>query len=397
MSEENGLLAAIWEYPHEDAPRLVYSDWLEDHGNEARAEFIRVQCELAAMDPDNPESKPLQEREARLWKGHGKAWKTGLPNLLKAAPFQRGFPFPRRRAVTGNQFLKLSSSDLAPAPLWNFRINQAQKTIARVVASACMSRVGILEILPQQISKDAASVLSAANFTNISDLHLSANWIGNPGITALAANPSVACLRNLSVHSSDLDDGAIASLVSAPWFGALRSLELGNNSFDSPGLMSVVKAATSGNLRDLSVRGLAAGHKTRFDDESLEALFQAPHLKDLRGLDLGINYRGDRLIELLCSKGTTLQPGRLHLDNNSLTDRGIELLAGWPGLSAVERLFLCSNSIGVRGARALAESPHLTGISVLWLMHTPIASGNAAAQRLLRDRFGEAVKFDFTY
>jgi hypothetical protein len=46
----------------------------------------------------------------------------------------------------GNQFLKLTFADLAPAPLWDFRINQVQKTIARVVASECMSRVGILEI-----------------------------------------------------------------------------------------------------------------------------------------------------------------------------------------------------------------------------------------------------------
>ena len=30
MSDEKALLAAIWEHPHEDTPRLVYADWLDE-------------------------------------------------------------------------------------------------------------------------------------------------------------------------------------------------------------------------------------------------------------------------------------------------------------------------------------------------------------------------------
>ena len=44
-----GLLRAILDDPHDDVPRLVYADWLEEHGDETervRAEFIRVQIEL---------------------------------------------------------------------------------------------------------------------------------------------------------------------------------------------------------------------------------------------------------------------------------------------------------------------------------------------------------------
>src|SRR4051812_5383520 len=42
MSRADALLAAIAEAPDDDAPRLVYADWLEEHGDDARAEFIRV-------------------------------------------------------------------------------------------------------------------------------------------------------------------------------------------------------------------------------------------------------------------------------------------------------------------------------------------------------------------
>ena len=36
MSDEKARLAAIWENPHEDTPRLVYADWLQENGQPER-------------------------------------------------------------------------------------------------------------------------------------------------------------------------------------------------------------------------------------------------------------------------------------------------------------------------------------------------------------------------
>lgn len=47
MTTGDALLQAILDEPDADDLRLIYADWLEDHGEEERAEFIRVQCELA--------------------------------------------------------------------------------------------------------------------------------------------------------------------------------------------------------------------------------------------------------------------------------------------------------------------------------------------------------------
>lgn len=41
------LLKAIKAHPDEDTPRLMYADWLQERGQDDRAEFIRLQCELA--------------------------------------------------------------------------------------------------------------------------------------------------------------------------------------------------------------------------------------------------------------------------------------------------------------------------------------------------------------
>ena len=50
MSDEDALLAAIAAHPDEDTPRLMYADWLDEHGQPVRAEFIRVQIELARKE-----------------------------------------------------------------------------------------------------------------------------------------------------------------------------------------------------------------------------------------------------------------------------------------------------------------------------------------------------------
>ena len=61
MNDADALLRAILANPDDDLPRLVYADWLEEHGESERAEFIRVQCELAGMD--------ISEHAHAFWRG----------------------------------------------------------------------------------------------------------------------------------------------------------------------------------------------------------------------------------------------------------------------------------------------------------------------------------------
>lgn len=44
------FLADICEYPDDDASQLIFADWLDEHGQPERGEFIRVQCELARVE-----------------------------------------------------------------------------------------------------------------------------------------------------------------------------------------------------------------------------------------------------------------------------------------------------------------------------------------------------------
>src|SRR5262245_9900451 len=56
------FLAAINANIDEDTPRLVFADWLQENGDEARAEFIPIQCELSRVHPDyNGDSDLIRE------------------------------------------------------------------------------------------------------------------------------------------------------------------------------------------------------------------------------------------------------------------------------------------------------------------------------------------------
>lgn len=66
------------ERPEEDTARLILADFLEDHGDHDRAEFIRLQCRLAAGQPPLEESRcermegrceELQDRRGGCWLG----------------------------------------------------------------------------------------------------------------------------------------------------------------------------------------------------------------------------------------------------------------------------------------------------------------------------------------
>ena len=50
LTDGQRLLRRILECPEDDAPRLIYSDWLEEQGEEERARFIRSQVFLSRND-----------------------------------------------------------------------------------------------------------------------------------------------------------------------------------------------------------------------------------------------------------------------------------------------------------------------------------------------------------
>ena len=77
MTEEAAFLTAVCERPDDDAPRLIFADWLEERGD-PRGEFIRVQCILSRMAEGDKRRPALRGRERELLELHREEWETPL-------------------------------------------------------------------------------------------------------------------------------------------------------------------------------------------------------------------------------------------------------------------------------------------------------------------------------
>jgi uncharacterized protein (TIGR02996 family) len=94
MDVEAGFLDDVLDNPDDDAPRLIYADWLSDRGrtgDEARAELIRVQCQLARSASGLRTRAWLDLRVAQMLPLYEENW---LPNELhspRQGEWRRGF------------------------------------------------------------------------------------------------------------------------------------------------------------------------------------------------------------------------------------------------------------------------------------------------------------------
>src|SRR5262249_50637437 len=79
VSDVEGLLAAIRADPEDDAPRLVFADWLEEDDQPERAELIRVQCEAARLPEGDKERRAKEKRAKALLGAHKHVWFGPLP------------------------------------------------------------------------------------------------------------------------------------------------------------------------------------------------------------------------------------------------------------------------------------------------------------------------------
>jgi uncharacterized protein (TIGR02996 family) len=64
MSNDAAFLAGIRAAPDDNTPRLVYADWLDEQGRPG-GEFLRIDCEIADLDPAEFERREQERAKLR--------------------------------------------------------------------------------------------------------------------------------------------------------------------------------------------------------------------------------------------------------------------------------------------------------------------------------------------
>jgi uncharacterized protein (TIGR02996 family) len=222
MSDEAALLRAIGAHPDEDTPRLMYADWLDEHGRAERAEYIRVQIARLRKLATGEDDAHLYNREVELYRAHAAQWLRELmpPGYAPAiVAGERGF-FAKARATVGDV---LRATDHPCAGLITDLVLSAEPRkrgewfadqLDRLINLPHFTNVSRLRVLsaPEVLHPSGVLVLAAAHFPRLAELDVSHGLIGNSGVTTLSLSKAFPALRVLDVSVNDITDGAWSAL-----------------------------------------------------------------------------------------------------------------------------------------------------------------------------------------
>jgi uncharacterized protein (TIGR02996 family) len=226
VSDGDAFLQEILAHPDDDGPRLIYADWLEERGD-PRADFIRVQCELARLTepeppplrslyPDpyrQPALRPGQEparfqallaRQRDLLPAQDAYWQAVLGAGAGDLRSERGFV--ATLTTTAAHFLSRAEEWFRRTPLRQVRLEDAGDHVAALAASPYLGRLRGVEL---DLSLDADAQAQA--------LLRGGPWPG---------------LRRLYVHFGGrlspqaVDEATLSLFLEAPAFPGLEYLYL---------------------------------------------------------------------------------------------------------------------------------------------------------------------------
>ncbi|MFO0879180.1 MAG: TIGR02996 domain-containing protein [Gemmataceae bacterium] len=357
MTEKEAFLADIVEHPDEDAPRLVFADWLEDHDEAEFAEFIRVQCALAREKPNHPRRAAWLARETELH-GHAVAWLGRTFERCDRIFFRRGFV---ESIHIRTEFLLEHCATLFDRhPIRMLRLLWLGAEQLSALAS-----------LPQL--QRLAVLIAPGSFRHA-------------GCEQLLHSPHLHRLRGLALNDTPIGVRGLQMLLDSPSLTGLTHLHLGASRIGEDGIQMLASSSNCQRLVALDVRG------NRLGINAIRALDHSPYLTNLRRLGWWYNRLGDEGLAEFLDLPLFTQLEHLSLGNNHITRIGLERLAATPALVGLRTLWLGVDRYDAVGILALVHSKHLhpqARIGV-WLTE-PIAE---EVKTEARARLGDRISFD---
>jgi uncharacterized protein (TIGR02996 family) len=426
------LLDEARSRPEDDTPRLVLAEWLEDHGDAERAEFIRLDLRRHRLPAYDPEMRAVIDRQTSLVGVHGLEWFGHLARVQFAPWFRRGLLHLRvgcdERGRTGLQ-------EASGAPEWAW-VEALHLWGVNEGGFASLPGEALASIHTLYLEQDSFSAPTAREWSRCphlgrlkSLLVVSRNFCEMEVVEALASSPNLDRLTALTLNTCLLRSEALHVLAHSPRLAGLTRLDLGYNQIGAEGVRELARAHALDRLESLYLYGTnptregiealakrCFPHLTSLDlrgnalyDTGIEPLTDGALLQSLHTLDLSDNNLGHTGAQMLAQSahassltsldvhGNRIQAvgalallesprldrlTSLNLSWNALGDEGndgIPRLAQASGLMRLHHLSLAGNYFGPEGARALAESPHLASLRFLDLSNNPIKEKGAQA------------------
>ncbi len=284
-ADEDALLATIAANPADDLPRLVYADWLEEHGRGVRAEFIRLQIEIAKLEVGPRDvidrNVPLWKRQQELLDGHlgellgsptagptlfepdGGGEFKGLVETVgrsQMVSFSRGFL--KLIDLTAAEFNAHAGelTRLRPPP----GVRVATGNYRRFVEDALGPGRGLVVslFLPDTATGDEPPFnwlqhdirVIWRGFDQLREVDLAANYVGEAGL-ALIPWADLPALVDLDVSNNNITDAGVIALINTGLPQRLERLILGGNPIGDQAAYELAdRVGRSRTLKHLNLR-----------------------------------------------------------------------------------------------------------------------------------------------
>jgi uncharacterized protein (TIGR02996 family) len=320
MTHEEAFLADIREHPDDDAPRLIFADWLDENGDADRAEFIRLRIahhreRWSGTDPRHLRSLELLTKHWSDWVGkladlvrynRFEVWLKKEPQATALERFQRGFITDLH--LEASQWVNHGEAILRLAPLTHLRLMSGGEVAAKLAQCATLKGIYKIDFVDYYRAPiDAGDMLH------------------------LAQSPHLTSLRALRMPRNYLGDAGVEAMTRAPWFATLKVLDLKDN-------------------------GLSA--------QVIDTLFgSSPAFRPV-WLELGHNLVGDQVGIRIGGSSVAGSLVYLGLNQSGLTPTGLRALSQ-ADLPALRTLSILGNRISNVGAYLLAAAPWLSQLNSL--------------------------------
>jgi uncharacterized protein (TIGR02996 family) len=230
MSDEReAFIREIVTHPDEDAPRLIYADWLEERGD-PQGEFIRVQCELAAS-PQSARCRELRQREAAILAAYREEWVRSLGGELIRAIFRRGL-MEHLQAIP-KSFFSNRTRWFQQAPVSTLEVRLDKGDVSRFTKCSELQYARSLRVGGSELGDDRCiRLLNSSYLRRLDELWLTSTSIGPSAVRRLVESPLATRLRVLILSGNALGNEGGGILADARPLPALEALYISSCGID---------------------------------------------------------------------------------------------------------------------------------------------------------------------
>ncbi len=428
-NKQKDLVKAAAVAPHDDLPRLVYADLLEETGEPvhvARSYFIRAQCELESLEPTQCDRiAELKQLAKNLQAEFGQQWEDefeqivpdeGLNHLMPS--FRRGFI--DNLACTPRSWERFGQETCEAWPVTSITIEGDMRRFLQVSAPNRMERTGRLERVaiassddfyeePESTQRnannvrallDALAVSELSPLPNLKELSLNNLHIGNDeaielagrkaisklkvleieynrltnaGFAAILNSPNLSHMQALVANHSGIDDAALAQLADSAHMKHLNVLQVNYSRVGDEGVVRLAASPNADHLMELDVAATAMG------TEGVRAIAQSAHMGNLRELRLSVRGIASEVAQELVNSEHMAKLEILDWNSSGMGSEAAVALANSARMSNLKELHLRYGEIGNDGAQAIAASPHLRGLQRLVIDNNGLSDSGVMA------------------